>query len=66
MKLIAPMSGVMQWLKQLQAEGSPLVVERLKQKGHIDPAQPRLLDPRKGNVFIDPKVSEGGAISYYG
>jgi len=59
MKLIAPMFGVMDWLKQLQAEGSPLVVERLKKKGHIDPAQPCLLDPEEGQCVYRSQGERG-------
>lgn len=55
MKLIAPTKGVLAWLKGLRDEGSELVVERLKKAGYIEPARPRLIDPKKPNVFIDPE-----------
>jgi hypothetical protein len=63
MKLIAPMSDVLQWLKGLRDEGSDLVVERLKEHGYIDPVKPRLIDARRINVFTDPnQTSAGGAV----
>lgn len=54
MRLVAPMKDVLAWLKGLRDEGSELVVERLKKKGYIDPARPRLIDPKRSNVFVDP------------
>jgi hypothetical protein len=64
MKLIAPMSDVLQWLKGLRDEGSDLVVAKLQS---IEPdaaaVRPRLIDARRINVFTDPnQTSAGGAV----
>lgn len=64
MKLIGPMSDVLQWLKGLRDEGSDLVVAKLQS---IEPdaatVRTRLIDPLKINVFTDTnQTNAGGAV----
>jgi len=63
MKLIAPMSGVMQWAQTaagrgLAHGGGAAEEEGARRSGSAAPAR----SPRKSNVFIDPEVSAGGAV----